>query len=397
MKRKDEFILEQLYQENIWDRLKGQTSGLKQGAGTFVKNVGGKLSGDTGPRKSARAEYAKAQQTSLLNSFKKKVDNEINDFNNDLKSFKVDPNPNNLEKDFPIIAQRLKEIEKLQTFLKNPSSAPAPSSTSPETDDDIETPEFEVLPPEEAPTLPSSQERKALPYTQTKETYSVDEVANLLKISTTELQNKVATNQIKASRDDSGNIVFNKNDIEDYRAGERSKPLMVDDEGMYDTAEKAYGEDEPELQSDVFSNVTKKPSSEEPPKDWLSSGEEETSTPRTTPKKVETKPPFTNQTPQEAPVGATSTYTNSKYKKTESGWINLKGQKVISPNIIKKLEDEYFNSRNKPKGSQKPIRGDQTLTAREKSFKTAAQRKAEQTTSESFNVFGEFLKENNLL
>ena len=111
MRDNDSLFLENLYQEGILDRLKGQGAGIKQGAGTLLKNFGGRLTGDVGDRPSARSEYAKAQQGSLLKSFVQKVQKEIVDFKNDLKIFKVDSNPETLQKDFPIIAQRLSEIE----------------------------------------------------------------------------------------------------------------------------------------------------------------------------------------------------------------------------------------------------------------------------------------------
>jgi hypothetical protein len=163
MKKKDDFLLEQLYQEGILDRLRGQGAGLRQGAGTLLQKAGAKISGQQGPQKSARAEYAKAQQTSLLNTFKRKVDKEIADFNNDLKSFKVNPDPNVLEQDFPIIVQRLKEIENLKNYLLNPDQYDKPSETI--------SPDFEVMPPEgkeqeqqgTQQALPSSGPRFSLP------------------------------------------------------------------------------------------------------------------------------------------------------------------------------------------------------------------------------------------
>ena len=165
MKKKDVLILENLYQEGIIDRLKGQGAGIKTGAGTILKNIGGSLTGDKTPKQSTGKEYSKAQQTSLLQSFKKKVEKEIQDFNNDLKSFKVNPDPVQLEKDFPIIAQRLKEIDKLKSFLDNPSASNATPASKTEPDNEI-SPEFEVLPPEESDkqqALPPSGEKLALP------------------------------------------------------------------------------------------------------------------------------------------------------------------------------------------------------------------------------------------
>lgn len=162
MKRKDDLLLENLYQEGILDRLRGQGSGLLRGAGATLQKVGSKISGTESPKISARAEYAKAQQKSLLNSFKKKVESEINDFYNDLKSFKVDPDPNQLEKDFPVIAQKLKVIQNLKNYLSDPNKYPKPSTISPD---------FEVLPPEgvaqqqqtQQKTLPSTGEKLGLP------------------------------------------------------------------------------------------------------------------------------------------------------------------------------------------------------------------------------------------
>jgi hypothetical protein len=163
MKKKDVLLLENLYQEGILDRLKGQGSGIKTGAGTILKNIGSRLTGEKTPKQSAGKEYSKAQQTSLLQSFKKKVEKEIQDFNNDLKSFKVNPNPLELEKDFPIIAQRLKEIDKLKSFLDNPSASNTASEPKTEPDNEI-SPEFEVLPPEESDKQqpPQSGEKLAL-------------------------------------------------------------------------------------------------------------------------------------------------------------------------------------------------------------------------------------------
>jgi hypothetical protein len=164
MKNKDVLLLENLYQEGIIDRLKGQGAGIKTGAGTILKNIGSRFAGDKTPKQSAGKEYSKAQQTSLLQSFKKKVEKEIQDFNNDLKSFKVNPNPVELERDFPIIAQRLKEIDKLKSFLDNPAASNATPVTKTEPDNEI-SPEFEVLPPEgsDKQQLPQSGEKLALP------------------------------------------------------------------------------------------------------------------------------------------------------------------------------------------------------------------------------------------
>jgi hypothetical protein len=158
MKRKDDLLLENLYQEGILDRLRGQGSGLVRGAGAALQKAGAKIAGRETPNISARSEYAKSQQKSLLNSFKKKVQKEIYDFYNDLREFKVDPDLNEVEKNFPIIAQRIKEVENLSNYLSDPEKYPKPSTISPD---------FDVLPPEGAAqqqqTLPSTGEKLGLP------------------------------------------------------------------------------------------------------------------------------------------------------------------------------------------------------------------------------------------
>ena len=162
MKRKDDLLLENLYQEGIFDRVRGQGAGLVRGAGAALQKAGAKIAGRETPNISARSEYAKAQQKSLLNSFKKKVQKEIYDFYNDLREFKVDPDLNEVEKNFPIIAQRIKEVENLSNYLSDPERYPKPSTISPD---------FEVLPPEgsdqrqktQQKNLPSTGEKMALP------------------------------------------------------------------------------------------------------------------------------------------------------------------------------------------------------------------------------------------
>jgi len=159
MKRKDDFLLENLYQEGIFDRVRGQGAGLVRGAGAALQKAGAKIAGRETPNISARSEYAKAQQKSLLNSFKNKVQKEINDFYNDLREFKVDPDLNEVEKNFPIIAQRIKEVENLNNYLSDPEKYPKPSTISPD---------FEVLPPEDSSekqqlTEPETGNRPSLP------------------------------------------------------------------------------------------------------------------------------------------------------------------------------------------------------------------------------------------
>lgn len=204
MRNNDDLLLENLYQEGIWDRLKGQGSGIKQGAGTLLKNIGGKLTGDTGDRPSARSEYAKAQQGSLLKSFVQKVQKEIVDFKNDLKIFKVDANPDTLQKNFPIIAQRLKEIENLDKFLTSPTQATSTQTTSSQAG----------RPSTTTQPSPSTNDSETPNVTTNVQDYlNLKDAAEYLKVSETELQNKAATGKIKSTII-SGKPLFKKEDLD---------------------------------------------------------------------------------------------------------------------------------------------------------------------------------------
>ena len=211
MKNKDDLFLEQLYQEGIWDRLKGQGAGIKQGAGTVLKNIGGKLTGDTNNRPSARGEYAKAQQSSLLKSFVQKVKKEIEDFKNDLKVFKVDSNPDSLERNFPIISQRLKEIENLEKFLANPNQTPNASTPNASTPN-ASTPNAST-PTSTKSGASASQSPKVT--TNFQDHLNLKDAAAYLKVSETELQNLAATNKIK-TKIFGGKPLFHTIDLDEY-------------------------------------------------------------------------------------------------------------------------------------------------------------------------------------
>lgn len=132
MKNKDDLILEQLYQEGILDRLGGQFKGIKAGSGQLLQNLGRKIyqkaggEGMPAPSQTTGQAYAKAQQKSLLNSFIKKTNNEIEDFRKDLLAMGVSGDPEEIKKTHPVIAQRLKQVESLLNYLNNPSAAPSP-------------------------------------------------------------------------------------------------------------------------------------------------------------------------------------------------------------------------------------------------------------------------------
>jgi excisionase family DNA binding protein len=213
MKNNDDLVLEQLYQEGIWDRLKGQGAGIKQGAGTILKNVGGKLTGDKGERPSARAEYAKAQQSSLLKSFTQKVQKEIADFKEDLKVFKVDSNPDSLQKNFPIIAQRLKEIENLERFLVSPTQTAATQSAKPST--------AQAVSSAETPETPKVT-------TNVQNYLNIKDAAEYLKVSETELQNKAATGKIKSTII-GGKALFKKEDLDGLNKPEEQQKTPTSD------------------------------------------------------------------------------------------------------------------------------------------------------------------------
>jgi hypothetical protein len=214
MKNKDDLFLEQLYQEGIWDRLKGQGAGIKQGAGTVLKNIGGKLTGDTNNRPSARGEYAKAQQSSLLKSFVQKVKKEIEDFKNDLKIFKVDSDPDSLKRNFPIISQRLEEIENLEKFLANPNQTPN-VSTPTSTNGNVtasQSPKV-TTPTSTNGNVTASQSPKV--NTNFKDYLNLKDAAAYLKVSETELQNLAATKKIKTNIF-GGKPLFHSIDLDEY-------------------------------------------------------------------------------------------------------------------------------------------------------------------------------------
>jgi hypothetical protein len=132
MKSKDQLLLEEAYNqvnEGIWDRLKGMGSGIKAGAGTLTQNVKNKaitaLGGQApeGPQQTTGQAYAKAQQTSLLNSFIKKATKEIADFQNDIKKLGINQTDADLRAaGLTDIADKIKGVEGLLAYLQNPQA-----------------------------------------------------------------------------------------------------------------------------------------------------------------------------------------------------------------------------------------------------------------------------------
>jgi hypothetical protein len=146
MKSKDDLILEQLYQEGILDRLGGQFKGVKAGGSQILQNLGRKIYQKAGgvaipaAAQTAGQAYAKAQQKSLLDSFIKKTSSEIEEFKKDLLAMGVSGDPEEIKKTHPVIAQRIKQVESLLKYLKNPTSAPAaeaPAAEAPAAEVDI--------------------------------------------------------------------------------------------------------------------------------------------------------------------------------------------------------------------------------------------------------------------
>jgi hypothetical protein len=137
MKSKDDLILEQLYQEGILDRLGGQFKGVKAGGSQILQNLGRKIYQKAGgsempaATQTAGQAYAKAQQKSLLDSFIKKTNNEIEDFKKDLLAMGVSGDPEEIKKTHPVIAQRIKQVESLLNYLKDPSATPPPAAEAP--------------------------------------------------------------------------------------------------------------------------------------------------------------------------------------------------------------------------------------------------------------------------
>jgi hypothetical protein len=137
---KDDLLLSeaysQVYNEGIWDRLKGQASGigagLKQGAQNVASKAASALGAEVKPSgQTMGGSYANAQQTSLVNSFIKKAEKEISDFSNDIKKMGAGANISDIEKTHPQIATQLKQVNGLLTYLKNPQAEPPAAPAAP--------------------------------------------------------------------------------------------------------------------------------------------------------------------------------------------------------------------------------------------------------------------------
>jgi hypothetical protein len=123
-KQLEAILLEQAYDsinEGIWDRLKGQGSGisagLKQGAQNVASSVAGKLGAKVTPSgKTMGQAYANAQQKSIFASFVATAKKEIADFEEDIKKLgKADMAA--LRASHPEIEQVIKSYKQLTVYL----------------------------------------------------------------------------------------------------------------------------------------------------------------------------------------------------------------------------------------------------------------------------------------
>jgi hypothetical protein len=136
--RNDDVLLNEayskIYNEGIWDRLKGQASGIGAGLKQGVQNVAGKIAGATGANvqtsgKTMGGAYANAQQTSLLNSFIKKAQGELNDFINDMSKMGAG-SIQDVQKTHPQIAQQMQQVNGVIEFLKQSAAGQKPEATA---------------------------------------------------------------------------------------------------------------------------------------------------------------------------------------------------------------------------------------------------------------------------
>ena len=245
MKSKDDLILEQLYQEGIIDRLGGQFKGVKAGGGQLLQNLGRKIyqkaGGEAMPAatQTAGQAYAKAQQTSLLNSFTKKANKEIEDFKSDLLALGVSGDPEEIKKTHPVIAQRIKQVESLLRYLNNPTSVPPPAAEAPAATEteapaatETEAPAAEApaaeapaaeAPAAEAPAAeaPAAEapaaEAPAASTTIPSIWLNTQQARNYLNITNKELWNLSKSGKIKAVKRPNGNYKFSRQTLEKYK------------------------------------------------------------------------------------------------------------------------------------------------------------------------------------
>lgn len=124
MKTEDQILLEQAYDtvnEGIWDRLKGQASGikagLKQGAQNLAAGVANKFGANVQTSGQTMGQaYAKSQQKSIFNSFLTTAKKEIAEFEADIQKLGKEDIAA-LRKSHPEIETTLKALNKLKQYL----------------------------------------------------------------------------------------------------------------------------------------------------------------------------------------------------------------------------------------------------------------------------------------
>jgi len=124
MKSEDQLMLEQAYDtvnEGIWDRLKGQASGigagLKQGAQNLAAGVANKFGANVKTSgKTMGQAYAQSQQKSIFNSFLTSAKKEIAEFEADIQKLgKADMAA--LKASHPEVDQVIKSYKQLMQYL----------------------------------------------------------------------------------------------------------------------------------------------------------------------------------------------------------------------------------------------------------------------------------------
>lgn len=140
----DEHLLEeaysQIYQEGILDRLKDQGAGLKAYAKQGLQNTGNAIARATGNKveptnRTATNAFADAQQKSLIKTFIKKAQKEVEDFKRDMEAMGGGDEAIKNDPSFTEAAQQIQQVDNLINYLNefdagNVGAAPTPATPS---------------------------------------------------------------------------------------------------------------------------------------------------------------------------------------------------------------------------------------------------------------------------
>jgi hypothetical protein len=112
----------QIYQEGIGDRLKGQAAGLGAYAKQGLKNIGASIARGVGnevepSNKTATNAFADAQQNSLIKTFIKKAQKEVDDFKKDMAAMGGDEEAIKNDPNFSSAAQQIQQVTNLINYL----------------------------------------------------------------------------------------------------------------------------------------------------------------------------------------------------------------------------------------------------------------------------------------